>query len=471
MTDIPLDSVIPRYSQIASVIKETGMEVYLVGGGIRDFLLQRPSSDFDFIVLSDPERFAGKFSDAVSGRLVVLDDKEKTYRVVTEGVEYDFSAPKGPGLASDVRMRDFTINSLAADASFSPSPILSLAGGIEDLSRGVIRATSEGVFRDDPLRLLRAFRFIAVFGFSIDEKTKSEISEQKGLIVRVSRERVRDEFAKLFSAPHSYSAILSMDATGLLTVIFPEIAPMKGVIQNRWHTEDVWGHCLLAEGEIEKIMGDPERFFSKRGDQIIAYLGGRLGAGWSRGALLKLVALVHDVGKPERRVVRRDGEFAFYGHENLGEEIFTQVSKRILLNRKAVRFGKMLIKNHMRLLSLSVSEKVTRRAITRLYRDAGDAILALLILGLADTMAGKADRNRLAQCIRLACEILTVIDEVSLTIVPLLSGTEIMEILGIPEGEIVGRLKADLTLSQTAGEVRSKSGAKAFIQDRAKFYE
>jgi poly(A) polymerase len=471
MTDIPLHTLIPAHDRIRSVIDETGMVVYLVGGAIRDFLLKRPTLDFDFIVFSDPDRFARVFAGAAGGRLVVLDEKEKTYRVVSGGVEYDFSAPKGKDLAADARMRDFTINALFADASVSSSPILSPVRGIEDLGRGVIRASSDGVFADDPLRLLRAFRFRAVLGFRIEKKTTARITDRTALIAGVSRERVSDELGKLFAGPNSFAAVSSMDEAGLLTTIFPELGPMKGVVQNRWHTEDVWGHSLAALREIEGITKDPERFFPGRAEEIAGYLDYPLGGGWSRGSLLGLVALAHDVGKPERRFVREDGESAFWGHENLGEEIFGRMAKRILLGKKAVRFAKTLIKNHMRLLSLSVSERVTRRAVARLSRDTGDAVLALLILGLADTLAGRADQERVAEGVRLIDEILTILDESSHRTAPFLNGTEIMEILGIAEGETVGRVKADLSLAQAAGEIRSKRGARAYIRERIKSYE
>ncbi len=470
MRDIPLYTLIPKYDRLGSVMIDAGMRVYLVGGAIRDFLLNRQSYDFDFIVFDDPEDFARRFSDAVGGRLVVLDDEERIYRVVSEGIEYDFSAPKGPDLPSDVRKRDFTINSLAADASISPSPILSLAGGQADLTEGIIRITSDGVFEDDPLRLLRAFRLAAVLDFRIDDETKEMISERHGLIYSVSPERLRDECAKLFSARRSFGVVLSMDETGLLTTIFPQIESMRGVSQNRWHIQDVWGHSLSSLREIEAIMECPERFFPGRGAVIAAYLDGPLGSGWTRGSLLKLIALVHDIGKPETRIIGKDGEAAFYGHENRGAEIFTNVASTILLGKKAVRFGKILIKNHMRLLSLSVSQKVTRRAITRLFRDVGDAVCALLILGLADTMAGRADQERLEQSIRLIDEILTTLDEVSQAVTPLLSGAEIMELAAVGEGKIVGRLKSDLSDAQASGDITSKRRAMTFIKERMKRY-
>jgi poly(A) polymerase len=471
MHDIPLHTVIPRYDRLRSVISSTGARVYLVGGAVRDFLLDRPSYDFDFIVFDDPEGFARRVSTAFGARLVVLDDRERIYRVVCRGVEYDFSAPKGPDLPSDLAKRDFTINALAADMSTSPSPVTGIAGGADDLAAGVIRTASDVAFHDDPLRLLRAFRLAAVLGFSVDGLTMRLITQQRDLIGIPARERVRDELARLFSSSRAFRAVEAMDGTGLLEAIFPESGAMKGVDQNQWHSHDVWGHCLATMREMEVVTADLERFFPGRTLRLAEYLAGPLGGGWTRGTLGKLVALFHDVGKPETRVVGGDGQASFYGHENVGADAFGGIGRRILLGKKASRFGRVLIKNHMRLLSLAVSRMVTKRAVVRLFRDTGDVLPALLILGLADTKAGKTDDAREGESIRVIGEVLSVIDEIERTVVPLLSGTEIMRLCSIPEGELVGRLKSELSDAQAVGGVTTKAAARDFIRERIKRHE
>jgi tRNA nucleotidyltransferase/poly(A) polymerase len=470
MRDIPIHTVIPRYDRLRSVILQTGARVYLVGGAVRDFLLGRPSYDFDFIVFDDPGAFSRAIATALGARLVVLDDRERIYRVVSRGVEYDFSAPKGPDLPSDLAMRDFTINALAADASISPAPVAGIAGGLDDLAAGIVRAASDGAFADDPLRLLRAFRLAAVLGFSIDGQTMRQIARQRDLIGGCARERVRDELARLLAAPRACRAIEAMDETGLLTAIIPETGAMKGVDQNRWHSHDVWGHCMATMREMETITADPERFFPGRGQRLADYLAAPLGGGWKRGALSKLVALLHDVGKPETRVVGDGDQASFHGHENVGAEVFSVIGRRILLGKKASRFGRLLIKNHMRLLSLAVSQTVTKRAVVRLFRDTGDVLPALLILGLADTRAGKTDDARESESIRLIDEVFSVLDEIEAAVVPFLSGTEIMRLCSIPEGELVGRLKSELSDAQAVGRVTTKAGAREFVLERMKRY-
>ncbi len=470
MHDIPLHTLVPRYDRLKQAIAATDYRVYLVGGAVRDFLLGRPSYDFDFIVFGDPEAFARTIAAALGGRLVVLDERERIYRVVSEGVSYDFSAPKGPDLPADLAARDFTLNALAADAGMSPSPVIGIPGGTDDLSAGIIRAASPAAFDDDPLRLLRAFRFAAVLGFAFDEQTKRQIARQHELITGCARERIRDEWARLLASNRAAGAVRAMDETGLLETIIPETAAMKGIDQNQWHELDVWGHCLATLREMETVIADLDGFFPGRAGQLTEYLDEPMGGGWTRGSMARLVALVHDVGKPETRIIKEDDQAAFYSHENVGADIFLRIGHRLLLGKKAARFGRLLVKNHMRLLSLSISEAVTKRAVARLYRDTGDALPALLILGLADTRAGRRDADRENESIRIIDEVFSAVDEMKNRVVPLLSGTEIMRVCSIAEGQLVGILKAELVDAQAVGAVTTRAGARAFIKDRVKHY-
>ena len=138
------------------------------------------------------------------------------------------------------------------------------------------------------------------------------------------------------------------------------------------------------------------------------------------------------------------------------------MGRHILLGRKAARFGQLLIKNHMRLLSLAVSQAVTKRAVVRLFRDTGDALPALLILGLADTRAGKPDPARENESIRIIDEVFSVVDEIKGRIAPLLTGTDIMRLCSIPEGQLVGTLKSELSTPRPRVVVTTRAGARAF---------
>jgi poly(A) polymerase len=471
MPKIPIREIIPNYILLRDVIEKSDAEVYLVGGAVRDYILGMKGPDFDFVVFKgDPKDTAEKWSKAVNGTLVILDEKEKIYRVVSGRYEYDFAHPKGPDPKSDAEKRDFTINSLIADVSNPKPTILDFTGGRKDLKRKKIKTTDDSAFSDDPLRLLRAFRFMSELShlkFEIDRSTLEKISSEKGLITGVAKERIRDEITKLFFSDGCHKSVYKMDESGLLSSIFPEIEKMRGVAQNRYHTEDVWGHSLLCLKNLESIISNPRPFFKKRSGFILDYLEKPIGSGWKRSSLLKFTALFHDIGKPEVRTEKGDGEFTFYGHENIGAEIFNAIAKRILINRRGVIFSVTLIRNHMRMLSLVSADKLTKRAIARLIRDVGEELPALMLLGISDTLSGHTDRKRLKRSIALVREIFDVFDEMNQStfkIKPLIDGSEIMEAAGIGEGIEVGRLKSELVEAQIAGEVKTKGEAKCFVK-------
>ncbi len=479
MDRIPLMTILPDYDRLRDVVLSSGYDVCLVGGAIRDYLIDLKSSgqikDFDFIVFGDSKKLAKMWATESSGTLVLLDEEERIYRVVKGKTIFDFSSPKGKDHISDAEKRDFTINTLRADVTGNNVILDPTKLGRKDIQDKTIRETNEQTFTDDPLRLLRAFRFMATLpGFKIEVRTLKRITRDRGLIKNVAKERLGEEFVKLFSGGDSFSSIVLMDKSRLLEAIFPEVERMRGVTQNRYHTEDVWGHSLSCLKEAESIVERPEAQFPERGDFLRDYLNTPVGGGWRRSSLIKLTALFHDVGKPETRGEKTnasdlDGtgkkDATFYGHENRGAEIFKGIAKRIIITKSAAKIGTSLIKNHMRLLSLASAEKVTERGIGRLIRDVGEDIPGLLILGLADTLAGKRDasnNNGLKRNRELIETVFKAYDRMSgggKPMVPLLSGSEIMALVGIEEGILVGELKSELLLAQATGTIKTRKEA------------
>ncbi|MBN1881598.1 MAG: CCA tRNA nucleotidyltransferase [Deltaproteobacteria bacterium] len=475
MQSIDLTRIITDLDTLYSALEPTCREAFLVGGAIRDHFLGASSTDFDIVVWGDPESAAKTFARKTRGTFVILDSEEDIYRVAKGGETYDFCAPKGPDAASDARDRDFTINALSARVwprgDGTDTPLIDPTGGLSDLAAGVIRVPSLSVLSTDPVRMLRAFRFAATLGFTIDPKTTDEIHARCRDLLSGARERIRDEWTKLLSADLVYPVIRRMDDAGILPVMFPEIETMRGVSQNRFHSYDVWGHSLACLEEVELLLTTyPERLGGFEGI-IRPYLARPLGGGWTGASLLKLTALFHDVGKPVTRDVREDGEATFYGHENKGAVTFRSMCLRLLMGRRAVRTGTVLIKNHMRLLSLSRMEKITPRALGRLIRDVGDNLPGVVLLGLADTGAGHTDGRRVDNGDMLARSImeayLRVLSDDDNTPAPLLSGRDIMKIADIGQGVLVGRLKSELLEAQAAGEVTTKGAAEWFITKRA----
>jgi putative nucleotidyltransferase with HDIG domain len=266
-----------------------------------------------------------------------------------------------------------------------------------------------------------------------------------------------------------------MDAVKLLSVMFPEVETMRGVSQNRFHRFDVWGHSLACLEELEKLLSAYPKRLPGYGEIIASYLDRSLGGGWTGASILKLTALFHDVGKPATRRVKEDGEATFYNHENRGASLFKSMCLRLLMGRRAVRTGTSLIRHHMRLLSLSRMEEITPRAAGRLIRHADEELPGVVLLGLADTGAGHTDSVRLERGDMLARDILEaykrVLSDDDGSPAPLLSGRDIMEIVNIGPGVLVGRLKSELLEAQAAGEVLNEGEAQWFVKNRANALE
>ena len=475
MHSIDPHRIITEPDTLFTALEPTSREAFLVGGAIRDHLLGVPSTDFDIVIWGDPEAAAQRFAREAHGTFVVLDSEEAVYRVALRGETYDFSAPKGSNALTDAQNRDFTINALSARiwprGDEAETPVIDPTGGLEDLAAGVVRVPSPRVLSEDPVRMLRAFRFSATLHFTIDEATLTEIRARCGDLLSGARERIRDEWTKLLGADRIYPVILMMDDTGILPVMFPEIETMRGMSQNRFHRFDVWGHSLACLEELERLLETYPVRLGGYEEIIYSYLTRPLGGGVTAASLLKLTALFHDVGKPDTKDVKENNEATFYGHENRGAVIFKSMCLRLLMGRRAVRTGTSLIRHHMRLLSLSRMENITPRALGRLIRDVGDDIPGVVLLGLADTGAGHTDSRRTEQGDILAREILQAYRRVlrgdDETPTPLLSGRDIMTIAGIDQGVLVGLLKSELLEAQAAGEVTTRGEAQWFVRNKA----
>jgi poly(A) polymerase len=198
-------------------------EAYLVGGCVRDLLLARAPTDYDVAVDGSPADYATRVAAALGGRVVEIGKPGlRTWRVVAADRIVDISAVQGAGIRADLLRRDFSINAIAV--ATVNGAVLDVAGGREDLARQTIRMVSDAAFRNDPVRLIRAFRFAAQLGFAIESATRDAVRRDAGLIARSAGERIRDEFFKLMGADHHAPAVAGMADTGLLTAVFPELA-------------------------------------------------------------------------------------------------------------------------------------------------------------------------------------------------------------------------------------------------------
>ena len=335
--------------EIASALRSHGFQAWLVGGCVRDLVLGREPADYDISTDARPDQLRTIFPQAqlvgaqfgvvlVEGVEVATFRSDHAYDDGRHPVQVSFETDA----RQDVLRRDFTINALLLDpASPSVSQVVDYVGGLDDLRDGIIRAIGIPAqrFEEDHLRMLRAIRFAARFGFEIEPVTMAAIHELHSRIVRVSPERIRDELVRILTEGAPRRGFELLDASGLLDDVLPEVAAMKGVEQPpEFHPEgDVWIHTLLM---LEGLQ--------------------------SPTPALALGVLLHDVGKPG--TFRVTDRIRFNGHVELGERIARGILNRLRFSNAETEQVIALIANHMRFKHVHEMRESTLKRMLRMNR-------------------------------------------------------------------------------------------------------
>jgi len=449
-------------------------KVYIVGGPIRDFYLKREYNDIDLAVEGDAAEVARKFASRVKGRLVPLDAELDESRVVVGNYTYDFTGfPKGC-LLPDLERRDFTINSVAVDLRElleGEAEVLDPFGGLSDLGKKVLRATSSNSFREDPLRVLRAFRFSAQLGFEIEKRTLIAAVRERVLLRGVAAERISYEIMLTFSQENSSASVSLMADTSVLCTVFPQLGPTKGVAQNKFHPLDVFDHSLRTFREMENIINHLSSTpFGPFSDVVSEYL---LSVP-SKSALLKMAALLHDIAKPETLQPGEDQRLHFYGHDRTGAERVEQfASKDLRMSKKNAKTLFVLIKNHMWPHLLAGQDEITERAIRKFFRQLGDEAIGVLALAWADSLASVGPEKS-SQPLSVTIDGILHFyterrDEVVLP--PLITGKDLIGILGLTPGPIFGKILREVENEREKGKVQTKTDAIETARRIASEYE
>jgi len=480
-----------RKSNIIQIIyklaQERKAEVYLVGGAVRDFLLGRPlGKDFDFVVPGDAAGLAKELARQTEGTAFLLDDAFGTWRVVIKKAagksEADFCVLQGGDILADLRQRDFTINSLAIrlpDIFQNENPlVIDPLGGLSDLRKGILRANSEDSLRQDPLRMLRAYRFAYALGLKIDEETVKAIGRNQKLIHRSAGERVRGEF---FAALHENRAahfLRDLYQTGLLPELFPEIGEWEQLSQGPHSDFPLLEHAFRTVEAGEFLLAHLRDFSSPDAQALEQHFDQVLEEGISRKALFKFECFFHDSGKPPTRTQGPEATgFRFLDHDQEGQRVNERLARRLKLSRRSLRILSELTRQHMRLASLAKGGAVTPRAKYRFFRDTGKEGLDLVLLSLANA-GGSRKPSASFDPFRAPSEDLGKIMEAGRELLryyyedfspkppgPLLNGKEIMKALRLSQSPLVGRLLGMLKEAEVSGRVRSREEALEFIKN------
>lgn len=366
---VKIPGLLRRFSQI---FLRRGFQCYLVGGAVRDMLIGRPLTDFDIATDALPAEVQKMFPRVIPtgikhGTVTVLFQGTR-FEVTTFRIEREYLDGRRPGsvvftpsIEEDLKRRDFTINSMAYD--LAKGRLLDPHQGREDLRRGIIRAIGSPLerFREDGLRPVRACRFAAQFGFSIEPQTFAAISSSLETVRKVSAERIRDELVRLLASREPSIGFRLMERSGLLALILPELAGAAGVEQRGLHCFDVLEHSLRS-----------------------------CDAAPADNLVVRLAALLHDIGKPACLQRSESGEPRFHGHERVSARMAEEALQRLRFSNEVIRRTCHLIRHHM----FDGSEECSDAALRRLVARVGEDNLAdLLALRRADQIGTCGDRR------------------------------------------------------------------------------
>ncbi len=468
-------SYFPDYNIILSLVEyaeSKSVQLYLVGGTVRDLVLRKSISDMDFIMSGNVIDFSKGFSEIINAKVIILNKEPDTTRIIFNHGEFymDFSKMRGTNIVEDLMARDLTINSMALDfnrlVKTQDITLIDPCNGVYDLENERINFTSESSIINDPIRLLRAYRFSALLGFVITDQAKSMIQNYRTLIKTIAGERVRDELFKILSVNNSAYYIKEMDSAGLLEEIFPKIAPMKGMVQNDYHHLDVWGHSMLTmeNFENEPIPGILSNYY----EYIEDYLNYELVKGRSRKVLLKLAALLHDVGKPSTRTIDINGRVRFFDHHIIGAETAVDILSYLKLSKRENAFICSVIKNHMYPLMICMSKQKQipaqlKRMIRRYINNVGSLWLPVILISYADMRATRGIRSKPSDIDNMLDLIGMIADiffnEIYPSLPVIVTGEDLIREFNLSPGPIIGEILKKIRSAQIDENVKTPSEA------------
>jgi len=425
----------PAATDLAKQFKAAGFKLALVGGPVRDAILGRLGNDLDFTTDALPkqsEKILEKWADSVwdigaAFGTVAGKKGEITVEVTTYRSEsYDPSSRKpdvefGKSIEADLARRDFTINAMALELTTEQPTFIDLFNGVTDLQNKIIKTPGkpEDSFTDDPLRMMRAARFMSQLNFAVDPAIIAAIKNMSSRLEIISAERIRDEFTKIILSPAPRIGITLLVETGLADYFLPEVPKLKLEIDEHHHHKDVYEHSLTV---LEQAIGLEQR------------LGGP-------NLTLRLAALLHDIGKPKTKQLIPGGGVSFHHHEVVGARMCKERLKKLRFDNHLIDDVAKLTFLHLRFHGYGSGEW-TDSAVRRYVRDAGELLTHLHLLTRADcTTRNKKKAEGLAKTydqLEKRIEDLMAQEELN-KIRPDLTGDEIMQILGIKPSPIVGK--------------------------------
>ncbi len=413
----------------------------LVGGYIRDAFYNKASFDKDIVVKNNSKEFAKIIQEKLGGTFIELDTENEIYRVVLEDKEnyFDVSKALDDDFNKDAKRRDFTINSIYYD--FKNENFFDPTFGLNDIKEGLLKTHNLDNFKDDPLRIIRVFRFFSLYDLKIDNKILNFIKENSRLIETIAQERVHYEIIKMFEGKNICKALIEADNCKFLSTVFPFIEDIKKIPSNTHHHLDLFNHSLETMRQLRK-----------------------------NSALLNLSAFCHDIGKPHCHKIEDNGRHRFIGHDKIGADVIKPVLKKLKFSKKEIEYITLMIENHIYPSALMANPDTTDRAKIRFIKKLDPYVEDIIELARADRLSAKGEAVSTEMIqenldnLKELYKFYEIIKPKLVELPKLIDGKEIMEILNLKPSKKLGEIIEALNEAQLEEEVNTKEEAIVFIK-------
>ncbi len=471
-----------------------------MGGCVRDALLKRPSGDIDIALPKEAvKQTAYALARELKASAFEMDAEFGVWRLTCKnGMQIDLAAYQGKNIKEDLLRRDFTVNSLALPVAakckvnytksgfkitLNNKDLLDYSSGLKDLKAKKININNSKVFKEDPLRMLRAFRTSSELKFKISPSTLAQIKKDRALISKPSGERIREEFIRLFNAPKAYDFLCMMDGCGLLYAIFPELEKQRKCAIEYYGKGGVLKHTMLVVKRMEECLENLKTIFPKYYRKLLPFT--------KEKHLFIMAALLHDIAKPAT-AKPVNGRLRFFHHEEKGAAMAKEELTRLRYSTQETRLICTIINFHLRPSNLASNGDISDKSAYKFFRTIGDGAISMLLMCWADYASYVTDAQ-LRRILKRANEAPISIEEgkaegpeaktlrhmqvvnflfkkffdVKKKIIPLklIDGKEIMQLLNIPPSPKVGELLELLAEAQVEGKVTDRASAETFLKN------
>lgn len=471
---------------------------YIVGGALRDSLLQKKIKDIDIVIITDESSFSNLIDLIKYNKYNIfpLDRERFIYRLTLDknNLTVDISLIKD--LETDIKSRDFTINSLAIELNkvkltveknyfklnYKIKDIIDLTGGIKDIKNKKIRLIHKKNIEEDTLRILRAYRFYATLNFEIERKTEKIISENSHLIKKSSPERIKDELIKIFETDNTKKTLQKMYKSGLLFTLFPELKLQPECAAVYYGKGGVLKHTLNVVERMDILYKKPKDYLNIKNDlieklkQIKPYI--------------KIAGLFHDIAKPHTaRVI--NGRLRFFGHDRYGAELTEKILKEYKFSNETIKMITTVIKHHLRIGNIAHNNHISDKTIMKIFYELKDYTFPLLILSWADHSSyisvkalekvkditrekpfeiirklPKTGKKKTVRFIQVVNYILKNFQKYSLktNLKPVINGHTVMKTLNLKEGPLIGKILRKIIMLQFENKIKTPEEAIRYIK-------